>query len=472
MHQRGVMTARNPPDLSVLSRSVGQNAGAVGAPSSSRGTRVILGAVLFIAAVVAVYLATGGFESKVEVSVARVVSHGGGAAGVAGPDATIAVQAPGWVEPDPFAVSVSALADGVIKEVLVLEGQEVEAGQVVARMIDEDAVLEERGAAAMCTEREAELNKAKAGVARARAELEAEQAEAAAQRDEIETKKNLTNAKSLGESRTRQSEIRLAGQDAKVKAAEAMIVEAEEDVRAAEGALTRAQAMHGVARLKHERMEIKAPVKGVVLSRLVAPGAHMMLSSMTDMKPDVVKLYDPAKLQVRVDVPLAEAWKVKAGQEAEVFTEALPQKTFKGRVTRVVPEASLQKNTVQLKVSIENPDPALKPEMLARVRFPGGSAGATRDSGAASDAMDGESLFVPLAALQWTDKDRSMLWVYQESSRTAAPREVRIGSAVKDGWRQVVEGLKAGDMVLLTVPSGMTETTKLRVKEERPGSGS
>ena len=46
------------------------------------------------------------------------------------------VQAPGWVEADPFSVGASALADGVIREVLVLDGQAVQAGQTIARLIE------------------------------------------------------------------------------------------------------------------------------------------------------------------------------------------------------------------------------------------------------------------------------------------------------------------------------------------------
>lgn len=467
------MTARNPPDLSVLSRVAPGNAGESGAPSPGRKPRGLLaGLVLLAAAGLSMYLAIGVLDRRVEVKVARVLSRGAtGVAGDNGGAGWASVQAPGWVEPEPFAVGVPALADGVVKEVLVLEGQEVEAGQVVARMIEDDAVFEVRGAEAMCSEREAELNKAKAGVTRAKSELEAEQAEAAAQRDELETKRNLTNPKSLGESRTRQSEIRLAGQDAKVKAAEAMVVEAEAEVRGAEASLRQAQVMHSIAKLRHERMEIRSPVKGVVLSRLVAPGAHLMLSSMTDMKPEIVKLYDPARLQVRADVALAEAWKVKVGQGAEVSTEALPGKTFKGRVTRIVPEVSLQKNAIQIKVAIENPDSMLKPEMLAKVLLPGGApetSGAPGGEGAAAE----EALFVPLAALHWTDGDRSMLWVYHKESGTASPREVRVGSAPLEGWRQVIEGLRAGDMVLVSAPTGLTETTKLRVKEDDARSGS
>ena len=53
----------------------------------------------------------------------------------------VTAQAPGWIEPDPFHTDVSVLADGVVAEMLVLEGQRLEAGQVVARLVDDDARL-------------------------------------------------------------------------------------------------------------------------------------------------------------------------------------------------------------------------------------------------------------------------------------------------------------------------------------------
>src|SRR4051794_19817961 len=54
---------------------------------------------------------------------------------------TALFQAAGWVEPRPTPVVVTALGEGVVEELLVKEGQEVKAGQAVARLIAEDAQL-------------------------------------------------------------------------------------------------------------------------------------------------------------------------------------------------------------------------------------------------------------------------------------------------------------------------------------------
>src|SRR5262245_10380323 len=57
------------------------------------------------------------------------------------PAGTPLFQAAGWVEPRPTPVIVTALTDGVVEQLLVVEGQEVRAGEPVARLIDADAKL-------------------------------------------------------------------------------------------------------------------------------------------------------------------------------------------------------------------------------------------------------------------------------------------------------------------------------------------
>ena len=54
---------------------------------------------------------------------------------------SVLFQASGWIEPDPFAIRIPSLLDGVVNDLLILEGQPVAKGQVVATLIDEDANL-------------------------------------------------------------------------------------------------------------------------------------------------------------------------------------------------------------------------------------------------------------------------------------------------------------------------------------------
>ena len=84
---------------------------------------------------------------------------------------------------------------------------------------------------------------------------------------------------------------------------------------------------------------------------------------------NIVHLYQPDKLQVRADVPLASAAMVGVGQRAEIVVDVLPNQIFKGTVTRFVHRADLSKNTIEAKVQIHDPSLLLKPDMLARVRI-------------------------------------------------------------------------------------------------------
>ena len=102
-------------------------------------------------------------------------------------------QAAGWVEPRPQPVVVSALVEGIVDEILVVEGQAVQANQIVAKMVSRDAEIAVQRAAADVRLRAAELLAAKAGSVSAEAlfnepiTLLASLADADATRAKVET---------------------------------------------------------------------------------------------------------------------------------------------------------------------------------------------------------------------------------------------------------------------------------------------
>lgn len=186
----------------------------------------------------------------------------------------------------------------------------------------------------------------------------------------------------------------------------------------------------------------------------------------------VVRLYDPTKLQVRVDVPLADAAKVGIGTVAEITTETLPNDTFWGTVSRIVHEANIQRNSVQYKVSINDPSPLLKPEMLCRVRFHVRSTRTQGDGQAnavnGSDAS-GLQLFLPSDALINRQENSAQVWVAENQSSmlgaAAVLREVVLGG--QDGKDTVIlSGVKPGDRVIVNPPSNLKNGTRVRIVGE------
>lgn len=434
----------------------------------------------------------------------------------------VTVQAAGWLEADPYKSYVTALTDGIVREVLVLEGEAVNSGQVVVRLVDEDARLAVQRASDKAMELEAALNAEKAELQAAVTEWEnpierqravdigeAQLAETKATLDQIASEiameeSNLEHAKSqhdramglhVSGAISEQEFVRLRSQhNAQVSkiaalrnrhaAAKELASKHEADLRAAkehmslrtderrkldraratvlqaEATLNQARTSLAEATLRLERTEIRSPMDGVVLSRLTEPGSKVVVLSDNPGSARVLSLYDPKHLQVRVDVPLVDAGKISAGQEAEIVVEVLPEKPFSGKVTRVMHEANIQKNTLEAKVVLGDPDPLLRPEMLARVKF------LARPDPQADKA--GYRLFAPENAVRGSGGS-ALTWVVRDfdgEKGTAHATPARIGTVKSNGWVHVLEGLQPGDLVITSSVTELKSGKKVRVAGE------
>jgi multidrug efflux pump subunit AcrA (membrane-fusion protein) len=147
-----------------------------------------------------------------------------------------------------------------------------------------------------------------------------------------------------------------------------------------------AQVALDVARRNADLLTVRAPQDGIVLRLLSAPGsvagpmeqmrgvpeeaAATTSSGVLDaMVGGIAALYDPQRIQARVDIQFPDLGGIGKGTEAEITAPSLPGRRFRGEVLRLVREAIILKGSLQAKVRILDPDPALTPEMLCRVRF-------------------------------------------------------------------------------------------------------
>ncbi len=447
----------------------------------------------------------------------------------------VTVQAPGWLEADPFYIACTALADGVVEAMLVLEGESVEAGQVVARLVDEDARLELAQAEAQLSaaraeaaalradlaaaetewnepvERERAVAVGRAALAEAEAELEQLAAltqEAAAEAERLE--EELTRTRSafassaateievvILEKQVQAQRARLAAVEARrpmlearnerlgaeLKAAERhaelrtserrALDAARAAVQRAEAAVASAEVRRDEAALRLERMTIRAPVSGVVQRRLKLTGDKVMLANDSPHSAHLVHLYDQERLQVRVDVPLADAANVYLGQACEVVVEVLPDRTFAGEVTRITHEADLQKNTLQVKVRVLDPSPLLRPEMLTRVKFlpAGGERGGS--AGAPGDEADGDAVaarvLIERGALDEATGQAQVWIVRQRRGARGVVQPVSVEVQGEDAAHLAVRGaVRPGDLLALE-PAGLRPGQPVRLRGAATG---
>ncbi len=378
---------------------------------------------------------------------------------IATPGAMVA-QASGWIEPDPYPVTVPVKTDGFVETVHVLEGETVSAGDLLATLDNTNMTLEVNRLEAQLARAEAalevathQLTSASAAVTRAEAMLKSSQArfdEASDRLQRIErlAEEDISPVERIAAARAvEDAGANLVDAQSGLASARANLLAREAD-RSEKAAAAQANAvMLEEARLALERSRVYAPMSGVVLERYAAPGMKRMVG-MDDMASSaIVKLYDPDHLQVRVDVPLADVGKIEEGGSARIVTAAFPNRVFTGRVSRITGEADITRNTLQVKVAIEQPDPRMRPEMLCRVEF----LGAGQRTGAGRSGAANQSLWIPERALTAPvdAEGNSRVWVVDSVTETARLRDVRLAEPVRNGMREVFEGLLAGERVVV-----------------------
>jgi Cu(I)/Ag(I) efflux system membrane fusion protein len=177
----------------------------------------------------------------------------------------------------------------------------------------------------------------------------------------------------------------------------------------------------------HPRLTVVAPIGGVVAELSARDG-------MTDMAgAPLFRLNGLGTVWVNAEVPESMAAAVRPGARVEATTPALPEKTFKGKVSALLPEVNPATRTLKARVELSNPGAQLVPGMFARVSF---APGARR-----------EMLLVPSDAVIRTGR-RNLVMEALADGRFA-PVEVEVG-AESGGQTEIRKGLAAGRKVVVS----------------------
>jgi HlyD family secretion protein len=339
-------------------------------------------------------------------------------------------QASGWIEPDPWPVNVAVLTDGFVSQVWVKAGEAVTNGQVLATLDDADAQLERDLAEAAVATEEARVE---------RAEDMWMRIQALPQRDATDSERTAARTE-LQEQRAR---------------------------------LATARTSLAEAQLALARTVIRAPIDGIVLERFVHPGSKRMAAMDDPNSASIVSLFNPQELQVRVDVPLAEAARLHVGQPTRIASAILPGQTFPGHVTRIVGQADLQRNTLQAKVRIDEPDPRMRPDILCRVEFwshEDAVSPAAQQHEVPHEGSGRHRLWMPTAALDGSPAENQQVWVVNPMDQTVEQRSVRLGQTTRGAYRLVLDGVRANETVVTSAQKTLTTGRRvtLRQGKEKP----
>lgn len=390
------------------------------------------------------------------------------------PDASgsMLFQASGWIEPDPLPIKATSLVDGVIATVDVLEGQAVKKGETLVTLISEDAKLalattEQKHRTLLSTRdvHVAAIDSAKEKLKGSLSMVKAAEALKAEAIDRVNRYDGLPS-RAIPEQEIVSARFRLTREESQQRVAESSAAEAKAEItrleletHVREDEIRSAAIEVEKAKLALSRTVITAPASGRVLRLLAAPGQKKILQD-NDMESSTVAiLYNPEKLQVRVDVPLADAAGLQIGQAAKIRCSLLPDKVFEGKVTRITGEADLQRNTLQAKVSITDPVDQLRPEMLCRVEFLAMASNGTTTTQTASGAI---ATWIPESAAS-----NGTAWVCDPESKRVTKREIKTTSEKREGLVRITEGLRPGEWVVLS-PEDLNDGQRVNPTLKQP----
>lgn len=419
-------------------------------------------------------------------------------------------QAAGWIEPRPTSVSVPALAAGILEELYVVEGQEVERGQLIARLISLDAEIAMEQARAMVARCEGELQRAQAeriavGLRRDNplhlrvplAEAQSALAKVTTERDSLphlikaaeakmafslrslEGKRNagagvpqvlvqqaerdyLTAEAELDELRARDPNLQreIDALQTKVQSLEAqlrLMIEEQRAVAEAEAKVVSALATLDDARLRLRqaeltltRMSVVAPMDGRILRLVSSPGTRVMgLEHMAGQSSStVVEMYDPEQLQVRADVRLEDVPLVTPGAPVEIKTASSEEPVW-GHVLQPTSSANVQKNTLEVKVALIEPPPTLRPEMLVTATF----LAPRSEAGPATDVTI-DRLLVPRTLVK-TGESGPIVWTV-DADGCARSQVVTLGADTPNGLVEITAGLDVTAKLISSPPATLS----------------
>lgn len=278
--------------------------------------------------------------------------------------------------------------NGIIKEVYVTEWVRVKKGTLLARYDarDPQAALQAMTAARM-----------QADVAATRARRELERAEKLRTAG-LATQQNLDDARSSAD--------------------------------AAEAQLAAAKAQEEMARTRLAKTEVRSPLDGVIGERMVNPGDYVQnMGSSTTM----FRIVDNRRLELTVSVPSSQIASVNLGQPLSFITDAVPGRTFQGRVSFINPAADEASRTVKVVAIVENGDGALRSGLFAK--------------GAIVTGERSGVLRIPRSAMLTWDPAARAGFVFVVTGDRVQRRAVSTGTAAGDDI-EIAKGIAAGESVV------------------------
>lgn len=392
------------------SRRGGKLGKRLGLFAAGLGGLVLLGGLL---------LAFRAQKPVVEVAAARPVT---------GAKAEALLNASGYVTPRRRA-TVAAKVTGRVDQIYAEEGLRVKSGQVLATLD--------------CSQPDATLTSTKTdrdATAAALADLEVQSANADR---ELKRSQGLNGAgvispQALDTAKTTSDSLH------------SKIALTKEQIRASDAKI-------GVAQQDVDNCVVRAPFDGIIVSKDAQRGEIVSPLSAGGgfTRTGIATLVDMKSLEIEVDVNESYIARVKPGQRVSATLDAYPDRELPASVRTVIPTADRQKATVKVRITFDQLDDTILPDMGVKVAFLSPAPPPSKNGGSGAKAI------IPKSAVH-ADGDKQVVYLVREQKLER--RAVSLGGE-RGTDVEILAGVSPGDLLVVRGAEKLHEGQVVEVKQ-------
>jgi len=332
-------------------------------------------------------------------------------------------------------VRVTSEIMGQAKEVKVKNGEEVNRGDILIALGDEQIKIQVAQAQATLDSVQASSDKIISG-ARPQVIKQAESAllQAKMNRDSVEENylrmKKLFTEKAISEQQYEQAKNQYEIADVQYQSAQEsyeLVIEgaAEEDIKSVEAQVRQAKAALDMARYQLKNTQITAPISGKVTSISVSSG------EMISPSVPLLSIIDVSRIFVKVGISEKDISKIEIGQKVDLGIDAFPEEKFRGEVVSKGVAVDQISKALEVKIEIVQPETDIPIGVFAR--------------GDILVKTNQNALIVPSSALT---RKKTGIYVYVIEEGIARQKEVVLG-IIQDERVEILDGLSEEEIVVL-----------------------
>lgn len=186
---------------------------------------------------------------------------------------------------------------------------------------------------------------------------------------------------------------------------------------------------------------IKAPISGIIGTKPIEEGVYITTGE------EIASIVNLSQLKVVVYFTEAEVYQISLGQKINLTTDVYPDKSFFGRVTFISPQTNQSHNYLVEITAVNKQDAPLRSGTFVHADF--------------SKKSVQKILLIPREALNESTQNAS---VYVVVKNKALLRSIKVGKEYGKNI-QVIDGLRAGDLVVTSGQINLKDGTLINVSK-------